>query len=469
VTLRLRCVGAAQTVTGSRHIVETEHATILLDCGLFQGRRAESRERNRDLGFSARSIDVAVLSHAHIDHSGALPVLCKQGYTGSIYATPATRDLCAVMLEDAAMIQEADARYFNRALARGQASGEPIEPLYETRDVERALEQMISLPYHKQQRIAQGVWLTFLDAGHVLGSAMVVLDVLDAGEQKRIVFSGDLGRKGLPLLRDPELPHGAHALIMESTYGDREHPPLDALDEELAAVINRTVARRGKVVIPSFALERAQQIVYSLKKLRLAGKIPKLPVYVDSPLTVSITQVFRMHPECYDAEARELLRSGESPFDLDGLSYVSSREDSIAIDQGDEPCVIISASGMCEAGRVLHHLKATIESPNNTVVIVGFQAQHTLGRRIVERRPSVRIFGVDRRLAAEVVVMNGFSAHADQRDLVRFVEGVANGSPLRQIVLVHGERDAQETLRGRLLAQGFPTVHVPTTGDLLEV
>jgi metallo-beta-lactamase family protein len=469
MTVRLRCVGAAQTVTGSRHLIETEHATVLLDCGLFQGRRAESRARNRELGFHARSVDIAVLSHAHIDHSGALPVLCKQGYTGSIYATPATRDLCAVMLEDAAMIQESDARYFNRALERGRASGEPIEPLYESKDVERVLEQMISLPYRKKQRIAQGVWLTFHDAGHVLGSAIVVLDVLDAGEQKRIVFSGDLGRKGLPLLRDPELPEGADALILESTYGDRLHPPLEALDEELAAVINRTVARRGKVVIPSFALERAQQIVYSLKKLRMAGRIPALPVYVDSPLTVNITQVFRMHPECFDGEVRELLRSGESPFDLEGLRYVSSREDSIAIDQSDEPCVIISASGMCEAGRVLHHLKATIERPENTIVIVGFQAQHTLGRRIVERRPMLRIFGVERRLAAEVVVMNGFSAHGDQRDLLAFAEGVANGSPLRNIVLVHGERDAQESLRARLIGQGFPSVHIPAPGDLLEV
>lgn len=469
MTIRLRCVGAAQTVTGSRHLVETEHATVLLDCGLFQGRRAESRARNRELGFPARSVDVAVLSHAHIDHSGALPVLCKQGYSGSIYATPATRDLCAVMLEDAAMIQESDARYFNRALERGRASGEPIEPLYESKDVERVLEQMIGLPYHKKQRIAQGVWLTFLDAGHVLGSAIVVLDVLDAGERKRIVFSGDLGRKGLPLLRDPEAPKGAHALILESTYGDRLHPPLAALDDELAAVINRTVSRGGKVVIPSFALERAQQIVYALKKLRRAGRIPELPVYVDSPLTVNITRVFRMHPECYDAEAGALLRSGESPFDLEGLRYVSSREDSIAIDQSDEPCVIISASGMCEAGRVLHHLKASVEGPENTVVIVGFQAQHTLGRRIVERRPALRIFGVERRLAAEVVVMNGFSAHADQRDLVLFAEAVASGSPLRDIVLVHGERVAQEGLRARLIDQGFPNVHVPAPSDVLEV
>jgi metallo-beta-lactamase family protein len=469
MSISVQCIGAAQTVTGSRHIVRTEHATVLLDCGLFQGRRAESRRRNLDLGFAVRGIDAVVLSHAHIDHSGALPLLCKQGYGGRVYTTPATRDLCAVMLEDAAMIQQSDARYFNRALERGNATGEPIEPLYGREDVERLLEQMISVPYRRRERIAKGVWLTLLDAGHVLGSAIVVLDVLDEGEQKRIVFSGDIGRPGLPLLRDPELPSGAHAVIMESTYGDRFHPPIEALDDELCDVINRTIQRGGKVVIPSFALERAQQVVFSLKKLRSANRIPVLPVYVDSPLTTNITQVFRMHPECYDAEARDLLQSGQSPFDLEGLRYVSDREESIAIDTSRGPCVIISASGMCEAGRVLHHLKAVVEDPENTIVIVGFQAQHTLGRRIVERRPTLRILGVDRRLAAEVVVMNGFSAHGDQRDLLGFVDKVADQSPLRTIVLVHGERDAQEVLKRKLVERGFPTVHVPASGDTLEL
>lgn len=469
MTLRVQCVGAAQTVTGSRHIVRAEHATVLLDCGLFQGRRAESRQRNMELGFAPRSIDAVVLSHAHIDHSGALPILCKQGYGGSIYTTPATRDLCALMLEDAAMIQQSDARYFNRALERGRAVGEPVQPMYEPKDVEHALQQMISVPYRHRHRIAPGVWLTLLDAGHVLGSAIVVLDILDEGEQKRLVFSGDLGRKGLPLLRDPEVPSGAHALLVESTYGDRLHPPIEALDDELCAVINRTVARGGKVVIPSFALERAQQVVFSLKKLRSAGRIPVIPVYVDSPLTTNITQVFRTHPECFDAEARDLLQSGESPFDLEGLRYVSEREESMAIDASEQPCVIISASGMCEGGRVLHHLKAVVERPENTVVIVGFQAQHTLGRRIVERRPVLRIMGVDRRLAAEVVIMNGFSAHADQADLTAFVDRVADQGPLRSVVLVHGEPHAQQALRDRLTERGFPTVHLPAMGDVIEL
>jgi metallo-beta-lactamase family protein len=469
VSVKIEFVGAAQTVTGSRHLVRTPHATILLDCGLFQGRRQESRQRNTRLGFDAADVDVVVLSHAHIDHSGALPVLCKNGYTGPIYATPATRDLCAVMLQDAAMIQAADARYLNRAIERDGIDADLIEPLYDEHDVARVLERMTGVPYHHRREIARGVWLTFLDAGHVLGSALTLLDVDDEGEQKRIVFTGDLGRHRVPILRDPEVPSGATALITESTYGDRFHPSIEEMDESLAAVLQRTHERGGKVVIPSFALERAQEVIFSLKKLRRQGRIPPMPVYVDSPLTVSITEVFRRHPECYDAETRALMQEGDSPFEFDGLRYVSTVEDSMAIDMSREPSVIISASGMCEAGRVLHHLKATIENPKNTVLIVGFQAQHTLGRRIVERRPRVRIFGVERDLEAEVVVLNGFSAHADQHDLVRFAEAVRARGPLRQVALVHGEPKAQDALRAILTERGFPSVHVPVTGDTMAV
>ena len=467
--ITIQSIGAAQTVTGSRHLIRTQHSSLLLDCGLFQGHRHESIERNRDLGFSPEDIDAVVLSHAHIDHSGALPRLCKQGYRGSIFTTPATRDLCAAMLADAAMIQLADTRYLNRAIERDGLDAEPIEPLFEQEDVALALSQMIGVPYHRRHQVTRDASVTFLDAGHVLGSAICVLDIDDEGENKRVVFTGDLGRRGSPILRDPELPSGACALITESTYGDRLHPPLSEMDDQLAEVVRRTHARGGKVIIPSFALERAQQIIYSFKKLHQANKLPHIPVYLDSPLAVNITQVFRLHPECYDAEARAVVQGGDSPFEFDDLHYTASPEDSRGIDRLDTPCVVIAASGMCEGGRVLHHLRAADEDSRNTVVIVGFQAQHTLGRRIVERRPRIRIFGVERALNAEVVVMDGFSAHADRAELIDFAEGVRQRGPLRDVIVVHGEPHAQFELKEALLQRGFPSVHVPSRGDLIRI
>ena len=468
--MQVEFVGAVGgNVTGSRHIVHTEHAHILLDCGLFQGRRSETIERNRDLGFRARDIDVMVLSHAHIDHSGALPRLYRQGFRGSIYCTPATRDLCAAMLEDSAEIQAQDAAYINRKIEKNGADMKPVEPLYDQKDVVGTLELMISVPYHRPQRIAEGVTLTYYDAGHVLGSAMVALDVDVVGERRRLVFSGDLGRRNMPLLRDPEVPPRASCLLMESTYGDRTHDPIEQMEEELHDVITRTVGRGGKVIVPSFALERAQEVIYALKQLKDQGRLPDVPVYVDSPLTVKLTDVFRIHPDCFDSEARQILLEGDSPFDFDGLRYVSSVEDSKAIDRRDQPCVVISASGMCEFGRVVHHLVAAIEDRENTVLIVGYQAQHTLGRRLVEQRPRVRIFGVERERHAEVAVLNGFSAHAGQDDLLEYAEAVREAGPLRHVALVHGEDHPRNTLKALLEERGFPSVHTPARGDRLDV
>jgi metallo-beta-lactamase family protein len=467
--VQIHFLGAAQSVTGSMHRVRTERASVLLECGLFQGRRNEAFERNRHLPLSARELDAVVLSHAHIDHSGALPSLVKAGYRGPIYATPATRDLCAVMLEDAALIQEADARHVNRMIEREGSHMEPVEPLYGLDEVTQTLSQFVTVGYHRTQLVAPGFAVTFHDAGHVLGSALVALDVDDEGDQKRLLFSGDLGRRNMPILRDPELPSGAHVLLLESTYGDRQHAPYAEMEDRLADVVSRTLRRGGKVLIPSFALERAQEIVYALARLKRAGRLPAIPVYVDSPLTVKITDVFRMHPECYDSDARGILTSGASPFEFDGLRYVSDKEDSKLIDATPDPCVVISASGMCEAGRILHHLKAAVGNTANTVVIVGFQAQHTLGRRLVERRSSVRIFGIDHALRAEVVVLNGFSAHADRDELLAFAEAVRERGPLRQVALVHGEEPAQRSLAGALSERGFPKVAVPARGDVLEV
>ncbi|HEY8079113.1 MAG TPA: MBL fold metallo-hydrolase [Labilithrix sp.] len=467
--MKIEFIGAAQTVTGSKHLLRTEHAQVLLDCGMYQGRRRESIEHNKNLGVDPRAIDAVVLSHAHIDHSGALPQLVKEGYDGPIYTTPATRDLCAVMLEDAAMIQAADARYINKTIERDNVDMERVEPLYTPDDVVRVLERIVSVPYKRTLQVADGVRVTFHDAGHVLGSAITQLDIEDGGKKRRVVFTGDLGRKKIPILRDPELVDGAEVLVTESTYGDRLHKPIGQMEDDLAAILKKTYDRGGKVIIPSFALERAQEILYSIRGLKKQGRMPKMPVYVDSPLTVKITDIFKLHPECYDAETRALIQANDSPFDFEEVHYVTDKEDSKAIDISPEPCVIISASGMCEAGRVVHHIKAACEHDKNTIAIVGFQAAHTLGRRIVERRPRIKIFGVERDLRAQVAVLNGFSAHADQHDLVEYAEDLKKRGPLQTVALVHGEPQAQAALREKLHEHGIANVHAPAPGTVLDV
>jgi metallo-beta-lactamase family protein len=466
--MELEFIGAARTVTGSMHLVRTKHGSVLLDCGLFQGTRRESIERNQHLRAPIREIKAVVLSHAHIDHSGALPLLYKQGYRGAVYATPATRSLCAVMLRDAAAIQDSDARFLNKENDK-RGIDERVEPLYDDEDVVRAMERMIAVPYHTTVPIIPGVEVTFFDAGHVLGSAITALDVEDAGKTKRLVFTGDLGRAERPILRDPEVPEGTDVLITESTYGDRLHDGVEKMDEDLARVVNATVKRGGKVIVPSFALERAQEVIFHLKHLRKAGAIPKVPVYVDSPLTVRITDVFKLHPECYDAQTRALLRGNDSPFEFEDLAYVEDKEGSKRITSSSDPAIIISASGMCEAGRVLHHLRNAVEDAKNTVLIVGFQAVHTLGRRLVEKRSKVRIFGVERERRCDVVVLNGFSAHADQKDLLAYARKCRDKGGVAHVALVHGEEKPQAVLKGKLGEMGFERVATPDPGDRLSV
>jgi len=469
MSVEVEILGAARTVTGSMHLVHAPEGKVLLDCGLYQGRRAESNRRNRELSVRPHELSAVVLSHAHIDHSGLLPMLVKQGYQGKIYATPATIDLCEAMLADAAHIQAADARYLNRR-AEKEGSDEPlIEPLYTLEDVEATLERMVALPYHRPQAVAPGIEARLHDAGHVLGSAIVALAVDDLGTRRDIVFSGDLGRHHMPILRDPEIPGPADLLLLESTYGNRTHGPIERSDEALAEVIEETFARRGKVLIPSFALERAQEIIFALKRLQVAGRLPKIPVYVDSPLTVRVSDVFARHPDAFDHEARAYVERGDSPFEFEGLEYVRSVEDSKAITRSTDPAIVISASGMCEAGRVLHHLKAIIGGRQHTIVIVGWQAQHTLGRRLVEGRSRVRIFGVERERLADVRVIDGFSAHADEGDLVAFAEAIRERGGQSRVALVHGEAKAQEHLAARLEELAFPDVRIPERGDRIPV
>jgi metallo-beta-lactamase family protein len=447
--VEIEFVGAAREVTGSCHIVRAAGKTIVLDCGLFQGKRNESHEKNLQLPVPIDEIDAVVLSHAHIDHAGRLPFLIRQGYNGPIWCTPATRDLCAVMLADSAQIQEKDAEFLAR---RGKES---IEPLYSLRHATRTIEIMMAVPYRRAFDVVPGVRAMFIDAGHILGSASVILDCTEQGQTRRLVFSGDIGRSGLPIIRDPEPPDGADVVIMESTYGNRLHESVEGARAHLASVIRETAAGGGRVLIPAFAVGRTQEIVYDLHALAGAGAIPPIPIYIDSPLAIDTTSVFEMHPDVFD-HGEDLVRTVHELFRFELVHYTRAVEESKALAKLRGPMVIIAASGMAEAGRILHHLAQGASDPKNTVLIVGFQAEHTLGRRIVERRPTLRIFGDDVPLRARVEIINGYSAHADRQELGSWIDRVRERSPnLRQVWLVHGEPPAQDELATTLGAKGL--------------
>jgi metallo-beta-lactamase family protein len=456
--------GATRSVTGSMHRVDACGQSLLLDCGLFQGHRAESLRRNREFPFRPRDIDAVLLSHAHIDHCGNLPNLIKQGFSGPIYCTSATRALAAVMLGDAAKIQEEDAAYLNRKRSRGEPK---IDPLYDGRDVYLTLRRLESVAYDRPVKVGRGLEATFVDAGHLLGSAMISLRLEARGSTRRLTFTGDLGRPGVPILRPPSPVPPCDLLISECTYGGHTHESVEETAERLGEVVRHTAERGGKLIIPAFSVGRTQTVVYFLHQLISAGRLPDLPIFVDSPMAVRATEVFRAHPECFDETTLELLERHPDLFGEQHIHYVEKVHESIALNSRPGPCVIISASGMCEAGRVLHHIKHNIEDPRSTILIVGYQAPDTLGRKLVERRPEVRILGRMYPLRAEVVVLNGLSSHADHTGLLRSLTPLA--STTRQVRLVHGEPDRAAALAEGLRAAGFADVGVPDRGEMATV
>lgn len=459
--------GAVRTVTGSQHLLSLNNSRVLLDCGLYQGPRKESYFRNQHFLFDPETLAAVVLSHAHIDHSGNLPNLMKKGFRGEIHATPPTRDLARFMLLDSGKIQESDAAFVNKRHAkRGEP---PIEPLYTAADAEAALEHLVAHRYGDPFHPVSGITATFYEAGHILGSAVVVLEVDDHGRQLRLAFSGDLGRKKIPLLRDPQVVENIDYLILESTYGNRLHAPPDEAYAKLRQVVGEACERGGKIIIPSFAVGRAQDLIYNLHRLMDQGAVPRIPVYVDSPLATNIARVFRGHKEVYDTQARLFIQNDSHPdaFVFPELTYVSSVEESKALNDKPGPMVVISASGMCETGRVLHHLRNNIENPSTTVLIVSWQAPHTLGRRLVEKQPRVRIFGEEFKVRARVEVINGFSAHADREGLLEYAAALR--PKLKGVFLVHGELTPALALAEGLRDIGLRNVVVPELHQTVEL
>ena len=467
--MKIKFCGAAQTVTGSSHLVTTgDGVKILLDCGLYQGRDPDFDDFNQEWSFDPTDIDVLVLSHSHIDHAGRIPKLVRDGFQGNIISTSATLDLCSIMLLDSGFIQEKDNEWINKKRLR---KGLPaMQPLYTVEDAQRAMKQFVGIGYGRWFNIAQNVEVQFNDAGHILGSANITLKIKQKdGGYKHVGFTGDIGRPDRPILRDPQPMPPCDYLLCESTYGGQEHQGMPSDEADLLRIVKETcVEKRGKLIIPAFSVGRTQEIVYMMDRLETAGKLPSVPVYVDSPLAVDATDIFAMHPECYDADILEYMRTDPNPFGFRKLNYVKKVEESKAINDSKEPCVIISASGMMQAGRVKHHINNNIENKNNTILVVGFCAANTLGRRISDGADEVKIFGKLKKLNADVVTMGSFSAHGDQQEMLDFLQ-CQEKSKLKRIFLVHGEIDRQRLFKKAILADGFKKVEIPEFDQEFEL
>ncbi len=445
--MQIHFFGATRTTTGSMYLMEINGSRLLLECGLFQGRRDESIERNRNFPFDAKQIDAMVLSHAHIDHCGNLPNLCRRGFEGNIHCTFATRDLCAIMLEDSAGIQKADAEFVSKK--RAKQGLPPVEPLYTAADAEKALRQFVAINYDRPFPLADGVTVTFRDAGHILGAAQVVFDIREGGRKFRYLFSGDIGRGGDDILRDPQPVEDVDYLQIESTYAGREHSPRANADDEVCRLVCDTLKKGGKVIIPAFSVGRTQQIVYVLHQLTDAGRVPLVPIFVDSPLSVNATEIFRLHPECFNDTIYKFLQERENPFGMENLTYIREVAHSMKINDLKEPAIIISASGMAEAGRIRHHLKNNIGDARNLVLFIGYCADHTLGAQIMSGQSPVNIFGEPYAVRARVASIDAYSGHADKNELRHYVEGITGD--IKKICCIHGEESQclahAETLR----------------------
>jgi metallo-beta-lactamase family protein len=466
--MQIEFIGGARTVTGSQHLLHINGKKILLECGLFQGRRSETYEKNKNFKFNPSVIDVMILSHAHIDHSGNIPNLVSKGFNGLIYATSATVDLCQIMLRDSAHLQERDIEWVNKK--RGKKNESTIDPLYTIEDVEKAMGQFVGVQYNRTIDLFPGIRFTFRDAGHILGSAGVSLEIEETGGKKiNLGFSGDIGRPDAPVINSPDILRDLDALIMESTYGNRLHSPAEEVEEDFVSTINPVINDGGKVIIPAFAVGRTQTIVYLLHKLFDENRIPEIPIYVDSPMAVDATAVFRSHPECLDRETyRIFLEDGTDPFGFGRLKYIKKTEESKELNDKPGPMIIISASGMAEGGRILHHLANNIGNPKNLILFVGYAAEHTLARRIMDGNEKVNIFGEEYEVHAKIKKMDYFSGHADQKELLDYLR-LNSQDRLKNIFLVHGEQDMALPFREKLLQKGYKNVQFPASGEIINI
>lgn len=462
--MKVKFCGAARQVTGSAHLITLDDGfKILLDCGLYQGNDEEMDDFNSTWLFDPSEINCVILSHAHIDHSGRLPKLVKDGYKGPIYSTHATRSLCTIMLLDSAFIQERDAEYYNK---RHDDESKHRDPLYDQKDVQATMDLFISYSYGKTFEVHPGVNVTYRDAGHILGSASVHLRIKEKnGEVINFGFTGDIGRPDRPILRDPQLMDPVDYLICESTYGDKEHESAPNETEKLLDIIHHTcIEKKGKLIIPAFSVGRTQEIVYIMDQLENTGRLPKIPVFVDSPLAVNATTIFGSHPECYDAELCSYILKDPNPFGFNNLTYIKEVARSKQLNTSRKPCIIISASGMANAGRVKHHIFNNISNPRTTILIVGFCAPGTLGRRLRDGMDEIKVYGVKKKVKAEVMTMDSFSAHGDRKEMHEFIRN--QRKTVKKLFLVHGEIDRQKSFREYLGERGFHgVVEIPELGQ----